>query len=199
MALLRVVRRFQSWRGLNGGPWASGARFAALKRKTAGGRGAVGAMPSFFREPTPVCFEGRNIAPSVRSTWPRLPLRVGDNGRSRVRRIPRASPLVDAAKRKARVLLKRRRTHSAGSFGVTVTPQRGCEREGVYDVLRCPSRRLNPARGVGRNAPSLPPLPGRSRRAKIRFSTDASPGSASRAPPAQDLPIKPRRSNTRQG
>ena len=101
MALL--VQRFQSWRGLIGGPWAGGARFAALKRKTAGGRGAVGAMPSFFREPTPVCFEGRNIAPSVRSTWPRLPLRVGDNGRSRVRRIPRASPLVDAAKRKARV------------------------------------------------------------------------------------------------
>jgi hypothetical protein len=102
--LALLVQRFQSWRGLIGGPWAGGARFAALKRKTAGGRaGAVGAMPSFFREPTPVCFEGRNITPSVRSTWSRLLLRVGDNGRSRVRRIPRASPLVDAAKIKARV------------------------------------------------------------------------------------------------
>jgi hypothetical protein len=170
-----------------------------LQRKTAGGRGADGAMPSFFREPTPVCFESRNIAPSVRSTWPRLPLRVGDDGRSRVRRIPRASPLVDAAKIKARVCVKRRRAHSAASSGVTVTPQRGCEREGVYDVPRCPSRRLDPARGVAATRPPSPPLPLRSRRAKTRFFTGASHGSASPAPPAQDLPIKPRRSNTRQG
>ena len=174
-------------------------------RKTAGGRGADGAMPPFFREPTPVCFENRNIAPSVRSTWPRLPLRVGDDGRSRVRRIPRASPLVDAAKRKARVCVKRRRAHSAASSGVTVTPQRGCEREGVYDVpRRLPQPEVRSCEGGGRNAPSLPPLPLRSRRAKIRFSTGATHppwklGNARPAPPAQDLPIKPRRSNTRQG
>ena len=94
-----------------------------------------------------------------KTTWPWLPLRVDDDGRSRVRRIPRASPLVDAAKRKARVCVKRRRTHSAASFGVTVTPQRGCEREGVFDVLRCPSRRLDPARGVAATRPPSPPCP----------------------------------------
>ena len=139
--------------------WAGAAPFAAPKRKTAGALGADGTMPSFFREPTPVRFKSRKIAPSVRCTWPQLPFRVGDDGRSRVRRIPRASPLVDAAKRKARVCVKRRRTHSAASFGVTVTPQRGCEREGVFDVLRCPSRRLDPARGVAATRPPSPPCP----------------------------------------
>ena len=198
MALL--VQRFQSWRGLIGGPWAGGARFAALKRKTAGGRaGAVGAMPSFFREPTPVCFEGRNITPSVRSTWSRLLLRVGDNGRSRVRRIPRASPLVDAAKITARVCVKRRRAHSADSYCVIVTPRHGCEREGVRDVPRCPRRRLDSARDVAATRPPFPSPPLRSRRVKKRFSTGAILRNAGPAPPAQDLPIKPRRSNTRQG
>ena len=148
--LAGLDRRSLGWR----------SSICSAKAQNGGGAGGCcGAMPSFFREPTPVCFEGRNIAPSVRSTWPRLPLRVGDNGRSRVRRIPRASPLVDAAKRKARVCVKRRRTHSAASFGVTVTPQRGCEREGVFDVLRCPSRRLDPARGVAATRPPSPPCP----------------------------------------
>jgi hypothetical protein len=179
--------------------WAGAAPFAAPKRKTAGALGADGTMPSFFREPTPVRFKSRKIAPSVRCTWPQLPFRVGDDGRSRVRRIPRASPLVDAAKITARVCVKRRRAHSADSYCVIVTPRHGCEREGVRDVPRCPRRRLDSARDVAATRPPFPSPPLRSRRVKKRFSTGAILRNAGPAPPAQDLPIKPRRSNTRQG
>jgi len=42
-----------------------------------------------------------------------------------------------------------------------------------------PQPEVRSCEGGGRNAPSLAPLPLRSRRAKIRFSTGASPGSAS--------------------
>jgi hypothetical protein len=65
-----LVRRFQSWRGLIGGSWAGGARFASPKRKMAGERGADGDIINavvLLEAKPPVRFERRNIVPSVRA------------------------------------------------------------------------------------------------------------------------------------
>jgi len=135
-----------------------------------------------------------------KTTWPWLPLRVDDDGRSRVRRIPRASLLVDAARRKARVCGRGdAHSHSAASSGVIVTPQHGCEREGRSlrraplpqpEVRSCeggwPQRALPP--------PPTPQISTRKntffhwRQPWIRQPSPASPRSANQAAPIKYPP-----------